>query len=127
MKKTMFQCKFCNYTSVKKWNVQAHEKRKHSTVNLVKNNEVSYKEIKVDVEEAQDTKRENPLLEILKNEANREIDYIKRRAQVKKESDLRIKRRETRKIIKDCCRRLTKVIKELEDPSIRRMSDWLSD
>ena len=123
----MFQCKFCNYTSVKKWNVQAHEKRKHSTVNLVKNNEVNYKEIKVDVEEAQDTTRENPLLEILKNEAEREIDYIKRRAQVKKESDLRIKRRETRKIIKDCCRRLTKVIKELEDPSIRRMTDWLSD
>ena len=124
----MFQCKFCNYTSVKKWNVQAHEKRKHSTVNLVKNNEVNYKEIKVDVDHltAQDTTRENPLLEILKNEAEREIDYIKRRAQVKKESDLRIKRRETRKIIKDCCRRLTKVIKELEDPSIRRMTDWLS-
>ena len=125
----MFQCKFCNYTSVKKWNVQAHEKRKHSTVNLVKNNEVNYKEIKVDVDHltAQDTTRENPLLEILKNEADREIDYIKRRPQVKKESDLRIKRRETRKIIKDCCRRLTKVIKELEDPSIRRMTDWLSD
>ena len=125
----MFQCKFCNYTSVKKWNVQAHEKRKHSTVNLVKNNEVNYKEIKVDVDHptTQDTTRENPLLEILKNEAEREIDYIKRRAQVKKESDLRIKRRETRKIIKDCCRRLTKVIKELEDPSIRRMTDWLSD
>ena len=125
----MFQCKFCNYTSVKKWNVQAHEKRKHSTVNLVKNNEVNYKEIKVDVDHltAQDTTRENPLLEILKNEAEREIDYIKRRAQVKKESDLRIKRRETRKIIKDCCRRLTKVIKELEDPSIRRMTDWISD
>ena len=124
----MFQCKFCNYTSVKKWNVQAHEKRKHSTVNLVKNNEVNYKEIKVDVDHptAQDTTRENPLLEILKNEAEREIDYIKRRVQVKKESDLRIKRRETRKIIKDCCRRLTKVIKELEDPSIRRMTDWLS-
>ena len=128
MKKAMFQCKFCNYTSVKKWNVQAHEKRKHSTVNLVKNNEVNYKEIKVDVDHltAQDTTRENPLLEILKNEAEREIDYIKRRAQVKKESDLRIKRRETRKIIKDCCRRLTKVIKELEDPSIRRMTDWLT-
>ena len=125
----MFQCKFCNYTSVKKWNVQAHEKRKHSTVNLVKNNEVNYKEIKVDVDppSAQDTTIENPLLEILKNEAEREVDYIKRRAQVKKESDLRIKRRETRKIIKDCCRRLTKVIKELEDPSIRRMTDWLSD
>ena len=107
--------------------MQVHAKRKHSTVNLVKNNEVNYKEIKVDVEEAQDNTRENPLLEILKNEANREIDYIKRRAQVKKESDLRIKRRETRKIIKDCCRRLTKVIKELEDPSIRRMTDWLSD
>ena len=125
----MFQCKFCNYTSVKKWNVQAHEKRKHSTVNLVKNNEVSYKEIKVDVEEAQDTTRENPLLEILKNEAEREIDYIRRRAQVKKESDLQIKRREARKIIQDSCRRLTKVIRELEkiDPSRRRMTDWLSD
>ena len=127
----MFQCKFCNYTSVKKWNVQAHEKRKHSTVNQVKNNEVNYKEIKVDVDHptAQDTTRENPLLEILKNEAEREIDYIRRRAQVKKESDVHIKRRETRKIMKDCCRRLTKVIRELEkiDPSRRRMTDWLSD
>ena len=58
----MFQCKICDYTSVKKWNVQAHEKRKHSTV--VKNNEVNYKEIKVDVDHptAQDTTRENPLL-----------------------------------------------------------------
>ena len=83
----MFQCKFCNYTSVKKWNIQAHEKRKHSTVNIVKNNEVNYKEIKVDVDHltAKDTTRENPLLDILKNEAEREIDYIKRRAQVKKE------------------------------------------
>ena len=73
MKKTMFQCKFCNYTSVKKWNVQAHEKRKHSAVNLVKNNEVNYKEIKVDVDHstAQDTTRENTLLQILKNEAER--------------------------------------------------------
>ena len=65
----------------------------------------------------------------MKNEAKREINYIRRRAQVKKESDLQIKRRETRKIIQDCCRRLTKLIKELEktDPSRRRMTDWLSD
>ena len=55
------------------------------------------------------------------------MNYVNSRAQIKKESDLRIKRRETHKIIKDCCRRLTKVIKELEDPSIRRITDWLSD
>ena len=127
----MHQCKFCNYTSVKKWNVQAHEKRKHSTQtvsDLVKNNKVNYKEIKIedDPPSAPDTTTENNLLEILKKGAEKEIKYIRRRAQIKKESDLRIKRRETRKIIKDCCRRLTKVIKELEDPSIRRMTDWLS-
>ena len=51
---------------------------------------------------------------MINNQINyKEIKYIRRRAQIKKESDLRIKRRETRKIIKDCCRRLTKVIKEL--------------
>ena len=51
MIKDMHQCKFCNYTSVKKWNVQAHEKRKHSTQtgsDLVKNNKVNYKEIKIE-------------------------------------------------------------------------------
>ena len=87
--------------------------------------------MKVDVDHpsAQDTTRENTLLETLKNEAEREINYLRRRAQVKKESNLQIKRRETRKIIQDCCRRLTKVIRELEkiDPSRRRMTDWLSD
>ena len=49
----MWQCEFCNYTSVKKWNVQVHEKVKHSTKienlnNEVKNNQINNKEIKVE-------------------------------------------------------------------------------
>ena len=40
-----------------------------------------------------------------------------------------MKRREKRKIIQDCCRRLPKVIKELEkiESPRRRVTDWLSD
>ena len=49
----MWQCKFCNYTSIKKWNVKLHEKRKHSTKieninNELKNNQINNKEIKVE-------------------------------------------------------------------------------
>ena len=49
----MWQCEFCNYTSIKKWNVQVHEKRKHSPKieNLnkeVKNNHINNKEIKIE-------------------------------------------------------------------------------
>ena len=69
----MHQCKFCNYTSVKKWNVQAHEKWKHSTQtvsDIVKIIKVNYKEIKIeeDPPSAPDTTTENNLLEILKKE-----------------------------------------------------------
>ena len=69
----MYQCKFCNYTSVKRCNVQRHEKQKHLTVNLVKNNQINYKEIKVedDPPSAQEATIENDLLEILKNEAEK--------------------------------------------------------
>jgi|EP00090_Calanus_glacialis_P003031 hypothetical protein len=139
----MWQCKFCNYTSIKNWNVKTHEKRKHSTKieNLnkeVKNNQMNNKEMEVEdlplldfKKPAQEATIENPLIfDVLRNEVEKEIKDIRGRAQVKKESALRMKRREKHKIIKDCCRRLTKVIKELEKmepPRRRRGIDWLSD
>ena len=103
----MWQCKFCNYTSVKKWNVQLHEKRKHSTKieNLnkeVKNNQVNNKEIEFEYLPLLDFKKtsqeatiENPLIfDVLRNEVEKEIKDIRGRAQVKKESALQMKRRE---------------------------------
>ena len=139
----MWQCKFCNQTSIKKWNVKTHEKRKHSTKieNLnkeVKNNQMNNKEMEVEdlplldfKKPAQEATIENSLVyHILGNETEKEIDYIRRRTQIKKESALRMKRREKCKIIQDCCRKLTKVIKELEKmepPRRRRGIDWLSD
>ena len=139
----MWQCKSCNYTSIKKWNVKTHEKRKHSTKieNLnkeVKNNQVNNKEIEFEYLPLLDFKKtsqeatiENPLIfDVLRNEVEKEINDIRGRAQGEKESALRMKRREKRKIIQDCCRRLTKVIKELEkmEPHRRRRGiDWLSD
>ena len=139
----MWQCKSCNYTSIKKWNVKTHEKRKHSTKieNLnkkVKNNQMNNKEMEVEdlplldfKKPAQEATIENPLIfDVLRNEVEKEINDIRGRAQVKKESALQMKRREKHKIIKDCCRRLTKVIKELEKmepPRRRRGIDWLSD
>ena len=139
----MWQCKFCNYTSIKNWNVKTHEKRKHSTKieNLnkeVNNNQVNNKEIEFEYLPLLDFKKtsqeatiENPLIfDVLRNEVEKEINDIRGRAQGEKESALRMKRREKHKIIKDCCRRLTKVIKELEKmepPRRRRGIDWLSD
>ena len=138
----MWQCKFCNYTSIKKWNVQAHEKRKHLTQtenliytmtnNQINNNEIEVKDLPLlDIKKpAQEATIENSLVyHILGNETEKDIDYIRRRTQIKKESALRMKRREKCKIIQDCCRKLTKVIKELEkiEPPRRRVTDWLSD
>ena len=45
----MWKCKFCNYTTNKKWNVQVHEKRKHSTKNNeLENNQINNKGIKIE-------------------------------------------------------------------------------
>ena len=49
----MWQCSFCKYTSHKKWNVQLHEKQKHSTLNLnnqIQNNQIDNEEIKIEEE-----------------------------------------------------------------------------
>ena len=112
----MWQCKSCNYTSIKKWNVKTHEKRKHSTKieNLnkeVNNNQVNNKEIEFEYLPLLDFKKtsqeatiENPLIfDVLRNEVEKEINDIRGRAQGEKESALRMKRREKRKIIRDCC------------------------
>ena len=123
--------------------MKTHEKRKHSTKieNLnkeVKNNQMNNKEMEFEdlplldfKKTAQEATIENPLIfDVLRNEVEKEINDIRGRAQGEKESALRMKRREKRKIIQDCCRRLTKVIKELEKmepPRRRRGIDWLSD
>ena len=57
---------------------------------------------------------------------------LKKRADLlpKKESpSLRMKGKQKRKIIQDCCSSLSKIIKELKkiEPPRTRLSDWLSD
>ena len=142
----MWQCKFCNYTSVKKWNVQLHEKRKHSTKienlnNEVKNNQINNKEIKVEdvpllviKKPTYNAKIKNPMKSVLlKNKTEQYINDLRRRVRLKKllkkgSPSLRMKRKQKRKIIQDCCSSLSKIIKELKkiEPPRRRVGDWLS-
>ena len=143
----MWQCKFCNYTSVKKWNVQLHEKRKHSTKienlnNEVKNNQINNTEIKVEdapllviTKPAHKATIKNPMISALRNINIRNDLHprfrLKKMADLlpKKESpSLRMKRKQKRKIIQDCCSSLSKIIKELKkiEPTRRRVGDWLS-
>ena len=128
----MWQCKFCNYTSIKKWNVKLHEKRKHSTKieNLnkeVKNNQINNKEIKVEdvpllviKKPAHKATIKNPMKSVLlKNKTEQYINDLRRRVRLKKllkkgSSSLRMKRKQKRKIIQDCCSSLSKIIKELK-------------
>ena len=128
----MWQCEFCNYTSIKKWNVKLHEKRKHSTKieNLnkeVKNNQINNKEIKVEdvpllviKKPAHKATIKNPMKSVLlKNKTEQYINDLRRRVRLKKllkkgSSSLRMKRKQKRKIIQDCCSSLSKIIKELK-------------
>jgi hypothetical protein len=128
----MWQCEFCNYTSIKKWNVKLHEKRKHSTKieNLnkeVKNNQINNKEIKVEEapllvikKPAHNATIKNPMKSVLlKNKTEQYINDLRRRVRLKKllkkgSSSLQMKRKQKRKIIQDCCSSLSKIIKELK-------------
>ena len=65
----IWQCEFCNYVSIKKWNVQVNEKIKHSNQieninNEVKNNQINNKEIKVGVETIYYNKTPEPMATI---------------------------------------------------------------
>ena len=143
----MCQCEFCNYTSIKKWNVKLHEKRKLSTKieNLnkeVKNNQINNKEIKVEEapllvikKPAYNATIKNPMKSVLlKNKTEQYINDLRRRVRLKKllkkgSSSLQMKRKQKHKIIQDCCSSLSKIIKELKkiEPPRTRISDWLSD
>ena len=128
----MWQCEFCNYTSIKKWNVQLDEKRKHSTQienlnNEVKNNQINNKEIKIEEETIYYDKKPAHMATIkdhmksviLKNKTEQYINDLRRRVRLKKllkkgSSSLRMKRKQKRKIIQNCCSSLSKIIKELK-------------
>ena len=73
---------------------------------------------------------------VLQNKSTR--NDLHQRVQLKKMADLlpkkespslRMKRKQKRKIIQDCCSSLSKIIIELKkiEPPRRRVSDWLSD
>jgi len=143
----MWKCKFCNYTTNKKWNVQVHEKRKHSTKNNeLENNQINNEGIKIEDVPILGIRKPahmgtigNYMTSLIRNQSTRN-DPIERvqRVQLKKMGELllkkefpslRMKRKQKRKIIQDCCSSLSKIIKELKkiEPPRTRLSDWLSD
>ena len=77
----------------------------------------------------------NHMISVLQNKST--INNFCRRVRLKKRADLlpkkgssslRMKRKQKRKIIQDCCSSLSKIIKELKkiEPPRRRVGDWLS-
>ena len=79
-------------------------------------------EIKVEDEPLLDNKKQAQEVPTQQNEVEKEIKFIRYKPQLKKDSTLRLQRREKRKIILDYCRSLTKAIKELEKIEAPRRS-----
>ena len=113
-----------------------HEKRKHSTqtqpeniiLEAVKNGQLN--EVKVEDNPLLDVKTPAQEVPIQQNEVEKEMNYIRYKQQLNKDSNLRmIKRMENRKIIRNCSKQLSKIIKELEEIEAprKRVIDWLSD
>ena len=126
----MWHCSYCPHTSSRKFNMHVHEKRKHSTqilADAVKNDQIT--EVKVEDYHLLDI--EKPIQEVpiehLKNVDNKYSKFIK--CTPKLYTTIHLKRKEKRKILMKYCRRLTKVIKELEEiEQPRRLkTDWISD
>lgn len=97
--------------------MHVHEKRKHSTqilADAVKNEQIT--EVKDE---------DDHLLDIEKPAKEVPIAYVKPKSYV----SLQLKRKEKQKLILKYCRRLIKIIKELEEiKQPRRLkTDWLSD
>ena len=104
----------------------------------MKNNQINNKEIKVEYiplsvikKPAHKATIKNPMKSVLlKNKTEQYINDLRRRVRLKKllkkgSSSLRMKRKQKRKIIQDCCSSLSKIIKELKkmEPP-RRLIDW---
>ena len=116
--------------------VQTQGKPKHSTqtqlkniiLGAVKNGQLN--EVKVEDNPLLDVKTPAQEVPIQQNEVEKEMNYIRYKRQLNKDSNLRmIKRMENRKIIRNCSKQLTKIIKELEEIEAprKRVIDWLSD
>ena len=87
-------------------------------------------EVKVEDDPLLDIKKPAQEVPIQQNEVEKEINFIRYTPQLKKDPTLRMmKRMENRKIIRNCSRQLSKIIKELEkiEAPRRRVIDWLSD
>ena len=97
-----------------------HEKRKHSThtqteniiLEAVKNGQIT--KVKVEDDPLLDNKKPAQEVPIQQNEVKKELEFL-RYTPLKKYSILRLQRKERRKIILNYCRRLIKVLKELEE------------
>ena len=141
----MWQCTFCYYTSIKKFNVQAHEKRMHSNYNektILKNNQNNNEEIKIEegniehVKYNPSIKDEYKVLEWDKIQSREnDVDNMKVLQKIvdwkqrgKKISTLQMKMKQKRQIveIEESCRNLSKVIKEYRK-LYKIKKDWLSD
>ena len=116
--------------------MQTQGKPKHSTQNQLKNiileslNNCQLNEVKVEDNPLLDVKTPAQEVPIQQNEVEKEINYIRYKRQLNKDSNLRmIKRMENRKIIRNCSKQLSKIIKELEkiEAPRKRVIDWLSD
>ena len=116
--------------------VQTQGKPKHSTqtqlkniiLGAVKNGQLN--EVKVEDNPLLDVKTPAQEVPIQQNEVEKEMNYIRYKRQLNKDSNLRmIKRMENRKIIRNCSKQLSKIIKELEEIEAprKRVIDWLSD
>lgn len=100
-----------------------HTKRMHSSqilVDIVKNGHIN--DVKVEDGPLLDIKKPAQEVPTQQNEIEKEIKFVKNTPQLKKDSTLRLQRREKRKIILEYCRSLTKAIKELEKIEAPRRS-----
>ena len=130
----MWHCSYCPHTSSRKFNMHIHEQRKHPThtqpenilVDALKKGQI--KDVKVEDDPLLDIKKPAQEVPIQQNEVKKELEFL-RYTPLKKYSILRLQRKERRKIILNYCRRLIKVIKELEEIELPRRikMDWLSD
>jgi len=116
--------------------METQGKPKHSTQTQLKNiileslKNCQLNEVKVEDNPLLDVKTPAQEVPIQQNEVEKEINYIRYKRQLNKDSNLRmIKRMENRKIIRNCSKQLSKIIKELEkiEAPRKRVIDWLSD
>ena len=125
----MWQCTFCYYTSIKKFNVQAHEKLMHSNYNektILKNNQNNNEEIKIEEGNIEHVKY-NPSIKdeykVLKWDKiqSRENDVNNMKVQLKKTADL-LPSKQKHKFIEDPF--TLKIIKEMRNKILQSTKKW---